>query len=970
MGKIEYSVEAFANTLKSSFIDSAVESDQRYAPKIVSNGKQSGLDVLSVIKKELSGCKSFDFSVAFVTSSGIQVLVQILNELCVRGVSGRVLTSTLNNFNDPDALRKLLEFPNIETRVFQGNLHAKGYVFGGEQISTIVIGSSNLTHQALTCNKEWNVLFRTFSNGGLLRQMRAEYDEVWEDEKTTAVTSSWIDEYEDYRHSVVKDSVSLKKLKPPFCREEIASECIDSCGTASAIVPNRMQSLALESLRVLHDRREKRALLVSATGTGKTYLSALDVRRVEPGRVLFIAHRHRILEASRASFERVLGTRYSYDILKGGAGDSGATCVFAMVETLRRRAGEFDPYAFDYIIIDEAHRVGARGYREILDYFKPGFCLGMTATPLRTDGFDVYSLFNHVVAFRITLQDALEEDMLAPFHYFGIADLEIDDEAVDDVGDFTKLSSEERVKHITSKIEQYSVEKRNRRGLIFCNRNEEAVALSAMFNDRGYRTVSISGETSDDERNKQIARLESGELEYIFSVDILNEGVDIPSLNQVVMLRRTDSPIVFVQQLGRGLRKNPGKEYVLVLDFIGNYRQNYLIPIALSGDRTYNKDTLRRIVKEGNTVVPGCSTISFDRVSEGRIFRSLEENSFTSAKLIKDEYRELKRILGRIPDLLDFDANESIDPSIIFSKYGSYAAFLQSNEPEVCFRFNERKLSLLRFLSTKIANGKRKEDLLVLSRLLSSFRVGFRSGLPSDRSDKERSRAVSLVLSGEFSTRGEVLVEDNGSSWTLSAELCRELEDSFFFEQFKQTVDFGLSRSEKFYSVRYKDTDFVLYAKYSREEVCRLLRWEKEPNYQNVGGYFYDKKTKTFPVFIDYEKDPSISVTTQYEDRFLSDRVLVAISKNNRNINSPEIERLKRADENEMRCFLFLRKNKKDKDMGTEFYFLGEMRPTGQFDEIVMKDLVTTAVEITYQLDEPVRADLYDYFLSDFKELG
>lgn len=932
MGRIEYSVEDFTNTLKSSFIDSSTESDHRYAPRIISNGRQPGLDVLSVIKSEISECDSFDFSVAFVTSSGIQVLVQILNKLCARGVSGRILTSTFNNFNDPDALRKLLEFPNIETRVFQGNLHAKGYVFNGDQISTIVIGSSNLTHQALTCNKEWNVLFRTFPDGGLLHQMRAEYDEVWEDERTAVVTGSWIDEYESYRRSTVEGSSrSFGNSKPPFRHESFTPEGSGFREALPVIMPNKMQSLALEFLRALHDRCEERALLVSATGTGKTYLSALDVRQVEPCRVLFIAHRRRILEASRDSFRRVLGERYSYSILEGGRGDSGATCVFAMVETLRRRLEEFDPMAFDYIVIDEAHRVGARGYREIIDYFKPKFCLGMTATPLRTDGFDVYSLFNHVVAFRITLQDALEEEMLAPFHYFGIADLEIDDRAVDDVGNFAKLTSEERVKHILSKIEEYSVEKKNRRGLIFCNRNEEAVALSGMFNERGYRTVAISGETGDEERNRQISRLESGELEYIFSVDILNEGVDIPSLNQVVMLRRTDSPIVFVQQLGRGLRKNPGKEYVLVLDFIGNYKQNYLVPIALSGDKTYSKDTLRRVVKEGNTVVPGCSTISFDRISEGRIFRSLEENSFASAGLIKSEYRELKQVLGRIPKLLDFDANESIDPNIIFNKYGSYAAFLQKNDPDVCFSFDEKKCALLKFLSTKIANGKRREELLILSDLLSSFQGGSKSKAIGDRGDMERFEAVSLMLSGRFSTKGEALVETDGSSWVLSKSLSQALEDPDFFDQFKQAVDFGLSRSKALYGSRYKDTDLVLYAKYSREEICKLLRWKKEPNYQNIGGYFYDKDTRTFPVFINYEKEPSISVTTQYEDRFLTDQILIAISKSNRKIDSPEIERLKNADENGMRCFLFLRKNKKDKDMGTEFYFLGEMRPTGQF---------------------------------------
>ena len=199
MGNVEYNVVDFANTLRSSFIDARIESDQRYAPRVVSNSSRQKANVLSVIKAELASCKSFDFSVAFVTSSGIQVLVQILNELKRQGVRGIILTSTLNNFNDPDALRKLLEFPNIQTRVYQGNLHAKGYLFEKQSISTIIVGSSNLTHHALTCNKQWNVLLKSFPGGYMLHQIRGEYEEVWNDHNPVAVTEEWIQRYEAFR---------------------------------------------------------------------------------------------------------------------------------------------------------------------------------------------------------------------------------------------------------------------------------------------------------------------------------------------------------------------------------------------------------------------------------------------------------------------------------------------------------------------------------------------------------------------------------------------------------------------------------------------------------------------------------------------------------------------------------------------------------------------------------------------------
>ena len=965
--RIEYSVVDFKESLQASFIGSDKEPDDRYAPRILSNDERNSSNVLSVIKSELLDCVSFSFSIAFITSSGIQVLAEILHELQQRGIPGRILTSTYLNFNDPDALRKLLEYPNVQARVYQGDLHAKGYFFDKEGISTIIIGSSNLTQRALTCSKEWNVLFRTFPEGDILQKTKTEFKKLWEDENSVCITEQWIKSYEEFLQNC-RQEVSIKR-QPAFSASRAAASELAALG-ATRIRPNKMQESALEALEVLHRRDEPRALLVSATGTGKTYLSALDVLRAKPKRVLFIAHRQRILDASQQSYERVLGDTYSYGQFND-ASQRDTSCLFAMVIQLSSNLEQFDPDEFDYIIIDEAHRTGANSYQKILSYFTPKFVLGMTATPTRTDGYDVYALFNHVIAYRITLQDALENDMLVPFHYFGIADLAIDDKAVDDVALFGKLTSKQRADHVIQKIEEYSVRKNDRRGLVFCSRNDEAQEMSRLFNERGYRTVAISGETSDEQRNQSIAQLEAGELQYVFSVDILNEGVDIPSLNEIIMLRRTESAIVFVQQLGRGLRKDPSKDYTLVLDFIGNYQQNYLIPIALTGDRSYNKDNLRKAVKEGTASIPGCSTISFDKVSEQRIFKALEQGKFGSAQLIRSEYGDLRRLLGRIPSLLDFDENESIDPLLIIGKYGSYPAFLQKYEPDCPFAFGERKLSYLKFASEKLAAGKRSADLVALDSLIDAFAAGKTYGakLPQDAAD---ARSVLKTLTGEYSTKGAQLLEVVDGEARFTSEFATALKDTDFLKCVVDLVKFGFHRNALRFGKLYKDTNFVLCQKYTREEVCRLLRWDKEPNYQNVGGYFYDKETGTFPVFVNYEKDPDISITTQYHDRFVSDRKIICISKSKRTLESPEIKRLAQAAQGRqgMRCFLYLRKNKNDKDNSTEFYFLGEMHPTGQLEQIVMADGKTSAVEITYELEEPVRADLYDYFLSSFEEQG
>ena len=364
-----------------------------------------------------------------------------------------------------------------------------------------------------------------------------------------------------------------------------------------------------------------------------------------------------------------------------GAGyhEYDADYVFATVQTLNRDEHllQYDKNSFDCIVLDEAHHVTADTYQKIMKHFSPKLWLGMTATPDKRDdnvaGRNVYELFNYQIAYEIRLQQAMEENLLCPFHYFGITDLSIvgDDK---DNRDFSMLTSDERVKHIIRQANYYGYSGEKVKGLIFCSSIKETQELSHKFNnivnpDTGgfYRTIALNGDANEQERQDAFERLAMNEseanvhkqpLDYIFSVEILNEGVDIVEVNQVIMLRPTQSPIVFIQQLGRGLRKADGKEYVVILDFIGNYNNNFMIPIALSGDRTYNKDNIRRYIMEGGRIIPGASTVHFDEISKKRIFASVDNANFSDIKLIKENYTNLKNKLGRIPALKDFDDME------------------------------------------------------------------------------------------------------------------------------------------------------------------------------------------------------------------------------------------------------------------------------------------------------------------------
>lgn len=653
---------------------------------------------------------------------------------------------------------------------------------------------------------------------------------------------------------------------------------------------------------------------------------------------------------------------------------------------------------------DEAHHVPADTYQKVMKHFTPKLWLGMTATPDKRDdnieGRNVYELFDHQIAYEIRLQQAMEENLLCPFHYFGITDLAIIGDDEEASRDFSVLTSDERVKHIINEADYYGYSGDKVKGLIFCSSIKETEELSEKFNHminpstgQKFRTIALNGSASEQERqnaferlamNKEDATADHEPLDYIFSVEILNEGVDIVEVNQVIMLRPTQSPIVFIQQLGRGLRKAYGKEYVVILDFIGNYNNNFMIPIALSGDRTYNKDNIRRYIMEGGRVIPEASTVHFDEISRKRIFVSVDKANFSDIKLIRENYTNLKNKLGHIPRLLDFDDYGEMDVIRIFdnNSLGSYYKFLVKYEKEYKIRLSENEEKVIEFVSKKLANGKRIQELRMLKRMLAyargSSKLGLFAGLSEDM--KEYGKIVSQnqkenivnVMTNEFPAGSGkktysqcVFIEDDGTDYKPTKTFMQMLLNDKFYEMLQELVEFGIRRYERNYKNTYKQTDLVLYQKYTYEDVCRLLNWEQNEVPLNIGGYKFDKKTKTFPVFINYDKSENISDTTKYEDHFIPgsrDR-LIAISKSGRTLKSEDVQNFLKAKERGIQVELFVRKNKDDK-ISKEFYYLGHMTASGNTKEFTMVNTEKTAVEIEWILDVPVREDIYEYIVN------
>ena len=981
---------------ETAYIDGSVASNSLYSPQFVSNNYKDGKKVLSSIEDELLRCDKFQISVAFITLGGITPLLQTLKELEKKNIPGEILTTNYLNFSEPKALEKLNGLSNITLKMYDvqeagEGFHTKGYIFKTDEVYRIIIGSSNITSAALTRNQEWNTKLVSTEQGEMAKEIVAEFNKLW----NSQYALDFNEFYENYKeqYKIIKHQRDIARKDQVVSLEKYR------------LKPNSMQVGFITNLKKILEAGEDRALLISATGTGKTYASAFAMRELGFKRVLFLVHRGQLARQTKKSYEKVFAKSVSMGLVGAGYHEYDADYVFATVQTLNRDEHllQYDKDAFDCIVLDEAHHVTADTYQKIMKHFSPKLWLGMTATPDKRDdnvaGRNVYELFNYQIAYEIRLQQAMEENLLCPFHYFGITDLSIvgDDK---DNRNFSMLTSDERVKHIIQQANYYGYSGEKVKGLIFCSSIKETQELAHKFNnivnpDTGgfYRTIALNGDANEQERQDAFERLAMNEseanvhkqpLDYIFSVEILNEGVDIVEVNQVIMLRPTQSPIVFIQQLGRGLRKADGKEYVVILDFIGNYNNNFMIPIALSGDRTYNKDNIRRYIMEGGRIIPGASTVHFDEISKKRIFASVDNANFSDIKLIKENYTNLKNKLGRIPVLKDFDDYGEMDVIRIFdnNSLGSYYKFLVKYEKDYNIRLSQEEEKIVEFISKKLANGKRIQELQLLKRTLlyanGLSKCGLFTGLSQDlltygkSISKEQQENIINVMTNEFPAGSGkktysqcVFIEKEGNDYKPTKTFLEMLSNRDFYNVIKELVDFGISRYERDYKQSYDVTDFVLYQKYTYEDVCRLLNWEQNEVPLNIGGYKYDKKTKTFPVFINYDKSEDISDTTKYEDHFVPgfrDR-LIAISKSGRSLQSEDVQNFLKAKERGIRVELFVRKNKDDK-ISKEFYYLGHMTASGNTKEFIMPNTQKTAVEIEWILDVPVREDIYEYIVN------
>ena len=981
--------EDIINGARTAFINEQFSSSADFRPKLLYNDRST--KVVNAILDELKVCDEFVMSSAFITMSGLMHLIEEFRNLEARGVKGKILTTDYLYFTEPEALRKLQRFSNIEIRLYSyknEGFHTKGYIFRKANTYKAIVGSSNLTSNALTVNKEWNVEFTALDEGEMLKSIKQEFATLWDE----------ADNLEDVLPSYEKiynDNKNFKQIRDTT--DELRRKNVRD------LTPNIMQEDFLKNLRDLIQRDENRAILVSATGTGKTYASAFAVKDFAPKRFLFLVHREQIAKQSINAYKNVFKDHENFGLLSGNSKDYDKNYLFSTIQTMSKDDvyTRYDKDHFDYIIIDEVHKAGALSYQKIFQYFQPKFWLGMTASPERTDGFNIYDLFDNNIAHEIRLQEALEEDLLCPFHYFGITDVEFDDNTIDDdFHDFNLLASAKRVDYLIEKSEFYGYSGDRRKALVFCSRKEEARLLSEEFNRRGYKSVVLTGDDSQEKRLEAIDRLTNDEnpdkIEYIFTVDIFNEGVDIPEINQVLLVRPTESPIIFIQQLGRGLRKYENKEYVVILDFIGNYKNNFMIPIALSGDRSYDKDKIRKYLMEGNKIIPGASSINFDEISKKRIYESINNSSFSKVALFKEKYNNLKYKLGRIPSLYDFAINGEFNPEIILNhnKFKTYHDFLLNVDDGYESELSEEELSTLRFISKKLIKGIRPHELVILSCLKYNkyFTVSQVEMYLSEKYGLENQfdsiRSAINVLSMNF-YRKETSDDYQANTIQFITDEDFDIERLFFnfdksvYEDLENNKDYRFEASAlfkkclanqsyvchledclkyafyKYGSVYRNEKQFKLYEKYSREDVLRLMNWERFMNGQNIGGYKI--KYGTCPIFVTYNKREDISETINYADHFISKEVFNWMSRNNRRVTSPELEPLVNYDGLDVELFI-----QKSNDEGIEFYYIGKLTPLSHKQVFrTINDREQPIVNFKFKIHQEVKDELYSYFVND-----
>jgi len=912
--------------------------------KFLSNSTEKSF--LSHINNCLSNCNSFYFSVSFIKKAGLVLLLDNIVSALSRGVVGKLITSTYQNFTDIASLEVFLnlsrKYPKFKCHLDMNSFgdkgfHTKGYLFEYNDSYEFVVGSSNITRYALKNNIEWNVSIISKELSNSFFDAKNEFESLWK--STYDLNPELISNYE--KHLVY----AIEKWD------------MDYFENFEHVTPNYMQRKALKELRRYRDMGVTKALVVAATGSGKTYLAAFDVRNFAAKKILFVVHKDVILHEALMTFKKVFGSSFTYGMYTGKSQEIDADFIFSTNIMISKHKELFHSDHFDYIILDECHHSTAKSYMGIISYFEPEFLLGLTATPERMDNQNVFELFDKNVPYELRLRDALLNDLIVPFRYYGIRDIHVDYDTEDDYKLIRQLSTEKHCNFISDKINLYRPSGKIK-ALAFCKSIEHARIMSENMAILGYKTTYLTSVNNLGERIKAFNDLQNdlNPLEFIFAVDILNEGVDIPSVNLVLFLRPTDSSTVFIQQLGRGLRKYDGKEYLTVIDFIGNsYKRSVQIIMALgslSKNSIMEKPLLVNMLDNNFSNLDLNVSITFDEISKKEILEYIKATNFNKLDFLKQDYLNFKKFIGctTYPTHSDFlnceyapDLMRLIKSKINNKKNKCFHIFLINIKEVNLPYYDESQIEFLCFISEMLPLV-RGYDFLIFQILIESQKTYNEikdSIIMSNFHGVFRVDQLNHALS--YLTN-KTYISENSGVFHLNVNL----SNSVFKNEVTDIIEYGLNRYMDEFGIF--STTFKLYGNYYKEQIMMVL---------NQNGLMYVKGTKieedgTVYIFAGLNKDHVEFEHLKYRDKFISKDTFQWESETNVTLVNKVGKRLLSSKI----AHLFIRKIESEDGITLPFTYIG----TGKLTNPRVSDNEKCSLLFDVYLDHSIP----DYLKNDF----
>ena len=953
-------------------------------------GNHSGVSLESELRKEIESSDEICWIVSFIRFSGIRIFKQVLESFTqTPHLEGkpklRVITTTYMGATEEKAVQFLANLPNTEVRISYNSeherLHAKAYLFLRESgFHTGYIGSSNLSRSALTNGLEWNLKITTQEITHIIQKFQKTFDTYWNDA-----------EFEIYKPN--QDEGRLRKAINRQQRDQA-----ETITTFFDLKPYTFQSEILEKLdaeRRIHQRN--RNLVVAATGTGKTVISAFDFKRFyqeNPGaNLLFIAHRKEILEQARDTFRHVLRDSNFGELWVDGYEPSQYTHLFASVQTLNRRMNELDRLNatyFDYIVVDEVHHIAASSYRPILKRFEPAILLGLTATPERHDGANIFEDFDGRIAAEIRLPEAINRKLLSPFHYFGISD-SVDLNNVSwsngryDVNELTNLytESDRRVGEILKNCDTYLTDVRSVKALGFCVTKDHARFMAQKFKDVGLKADMLTSDSSGVHRDTVKRRLLNGEINYLFVVDIFNEGVDIPEIDTVLFLRPTESLTVFLQQLGRGLRLSNDKECLTVLDFVGNARAEYDFNFKFRALVGKTRTPIHKEIENDFPHLPlGCSIILEKRAKEivlenirqaTQLHRPAMVQKIRNFKNQADLSLSLDHFLHfysfELQDVYKFKrGSKRIGWSNLCAEAGEIEEYVSDNEHEMARFISQRLLSTTSLSWLYFLNG-----LSMSEWSLSNLKQNYAGTKKVPENKKNRSTPFSALAT--FST-----VEIDQLGLMLHYDLWQECGADSDFETLEQSlqaigkhpilaqelaevVNLLIERTNLLEKHVKLDIPMPLcvHGRYTRDQILAAMQlhtWQKRSS--NREGVAENKELNVEALFVTLTKsEKDYSPSTMYEDYALNETLFHWQSQNDTFPQSKKGYSYIHHQKQGKTILLFVREKNED-EYGTTmgYVFLGEVLFKSYYGEKPMN--------IEWKLKEPIPS----YLLTESRKLA